>query len=77
MQVLASTTVEGIFPPKHIYHRLWHFIKLAFIARNAVLDGLEGLICLIDNVLLFERSQEEHDKRLTAVLIRLEEAKSS
>ena len=42
---------------------------------NAVLDGLEGFICLIDDVLVFGKSQDEHDTRLKAVLQRLEEAK--
>ena len=41
---------------------------------NKVLEGLEGFVCLIDDVLVFGKNQEEHDKRLTAILKRLEEA---
>ena len=39
---------------------------------NAVLDGF---VCLIDDALVFGKSQDEHDTRLKAVLQRLEEAK--
>ena len=42
---------------------------------NAVLDGLERFVCLIDDVLVFGKSQDEHNTRLKAVLQRLEEAK--
>ena len=30
--------------------------------------GLEGVVCLMDDTLVFGRSQEEHDKRLLATL---------
>ncbi|XP_043943253.1 exocyst complex component 4 [Protopterus annectens] len=39
-----------------------------------VIEGLEGVICHIDDVLVWGRCQEEHDARLHAVLKRLEEA---
>ena len=62
----------------------YHFNKLPFgissapelfqYRMNKVLDGLEGYVCLIDNVLVFWRNQEQHDKRLMAVLRRVEEA---
>ena len=32
------------------------------------LDGLEGVVCLIDDVLIFAADKEEHDIRLRAVL---------
>ncbi len=41
---------------------------------NRILEGLEGVVCLIDDVLVFASSQEEHDRRLAAVLQRLKEA---
>ena len=41
---------------------------------NRVLDGLEVRLCLIDDVLVFGRNQEEHNKPLRAVLQRLKEA---
>ena len=35
---------------------------------NEVLLGLEGIICMMDNILAYERNQEEHNGRLMAVL---------
>ena len=36
---------------------------------SRILSGLEGLVCLIDDTLVFGHTKEEHDRRLTAVLI--------
>jgi len=33
-----------------------------------ILQGLEGVVCLIDDILVYKRTQEEYDKHLTAVL---------
>lgn len=41
---------------------------------SRILEGLDGQVCLIDDVLIFGASREEHDTRLAAVLQRLEEA---
>ena len=41
---------------------------------SKILDGLEGILCHMDDVLVFGRDQEEHDKRLTATLERLQAA---
>ena len=41
---------------------------------SALLRDLEGVICLIDDILIYGNTQEEHDERLLAVLTRLEEA---
>ena len=41
---------------------------------NDILDGLPGVLCLIDDVIIFAQTQEEHDQRLRAVLQRLEKA---
>ena len=41
---------------------------------STLLRDLEGVVCLIDDVLIYGRSQEQHDERLLAVLNRLEEA---
>ena len=29
---------------------------------NKILEDLEGFVCLIDDILVFRRNQEEHDK---------------
>ena len=47
-----------------------HFQK----QMTKLLEGLEGFVCLIDDILIHGRSQEEHDSRLRAVLERLEAA---
>lgn len=39
-----------------------------------MLEGLDGVVCLVDDLFIFGSTQEEHDARLTAVLQRLEEA---
>ena len=49
--------------PEHFQKRMSH-----------VLSGLEGVICLVDDVLVFGRDKEEHDSRLMASLERIEAA---
>jgi len=39
-----------------------------------ILDGLPGVLCMIDDVLVHGKNQQEHDQRLTAVLDRLRKA---
>jgi len=41
---------------------------------SQLLDGLDGVVCLIDDILVFGATQEEHDRRLRAVLSRLQTA---
>ena len=45
-----------------------HFQK----RMSAILSGLEGFVCQMDDVLVFGKDQKEHDTRLTAVLKRIE-----
>ena len=40
--------------------------------RSNILSGLKGTLCLIDNVLIFGKTQEEHDQRLAEVLTRIQ-----
>ena len=35
---------------------------------NTMLVGLQGVLCLMDDVLVYVQDQEEHDQRLEAVL---------
>ena len=41
---------------------------------HRVLEGLEGVTCLMDDMVVFGSTAQEHDTRLTAVLTRLAEA---
>ena len=41
---------------------------------NNILRGLEGVLCLMDDILIFAKDMEEHHKRVTSVLIRIKEA---
>ena len=41
---------------------------------SVLLQGIEGVVCLIDDILVIDRYQEERDSRLHAVLRRLQEA---
>lgn len=62
----------------------YYFIKLPFGICSApeyfqrkmsqILDGLEGTLCHMDNVLVYGRNQGEHDDRLTRVLQRIKDA---
>ena len=47
-----------------------HFQK----RMSAILGGLEGVVCLMDGILVSGRDQEEHDTRLSAVLQRISSA---
>ena len=47
-----------------------HFQK----RMNEILSGLPGVVCLIDDVLIYGSIQEEHDKHLQAVLERIQSA---
>ena len=48
-----------------------HFQK----RMSDILAGLEGVVCMIDDILIHGSTQEEHDQRLAAVLERLRKAK--
>ena len=39
------------------------------------LEGLDCVICIMDDILVHSRTQEEHDKRLDNVLARVTKAK--
>ena len=40
---------------------------------SEVLHDLEGVVCLIDDILIYGKTQEEHDKHLTAALHKIAE----
>uniref|UniRef100_A0A3Q4G4G1 ribonuclease H n=1 Tax=Neolamprologus brichardi TaxID=32507 RepID=A0A3Q4G4G1_NEOBR len=62
----------------------FHFNRLLFGINSApehfqrmmaeVIEGLEGVVCHIDDVLVWGRNHQEHDSRLHATLQRLEKA---
>ena len=62
----------------------YHFNKLPFGLSSApelfqkrmgkLFEGLDGVVCLIDDVLIFAADKEEHDLRLRAVLNKMAEA---
>ena len=41
---------------------------------SSILEGLEGVLCLMDDVLIFGKDQKEHDSRLTAALEKIQAA---
>ena len=41
---------------------------------NHILEGLDGVECNIDDILIYGTNQEEHDQKLKAVLCRLNDA---
>ena len=62
----------------------YHFNKLPFGIScapelfqrriNTILEGLEGMVCPLDDVLIFGSNKDEHDTRLMAVLQRFDKA---
>ena len=50
-------------PPEHFQRRM-----------NEILDGLSGVVCRMDDVLVSGKDQEEHDCRLNAVLQKIQAA---
>ena len=63
---------------RYCFHRLPFGITSApehFQRRmSALLEGLEVVVCLMDDILVYGKNQEEHDERLLKVLQRLETA---
>ena len=41
---------------------------------NEILQGLQGVVCLVDDILVFGNNQEEHNAHLRAALQRIKEA---
>ena len=39
-----------------------------------MLEGLQGALCLMDDILVYGRDQEDYDKKLEAVLQRIQSA---
>ena len=76
----ASQRLTTFITPsgRYCYRRLPFGISSApefFQKRmSTILDGLPGIICLVDDILVFGACQEEHDQRLQAVLQRLASA---
>ena len=41
---------------------------------SEILTGLEGVVCLIDNILIYGNTEEQHDKRIKAALSQISKA---
>ena len=41
---------------------------------NKIIEGLKGVVCQMDDVLVFGSTQKEHDERLMALLERIKAA---
>ena len=44
---------------------------------SAILEGLNGVLCQMDDVLIFGADEEEHDSRLAAVLKQIQSASAT
>ena len=68
-------------PLTEVSHPLTTFIKLPFgiscapelfqLRMSKILEGLEGGVCQMDDVLVFGTTQEQHDQRLIVTLERI------
>ena len=41
---------------------------------SKILEGIDGVVCQVDDVLIYGKTDEEHDARLEQALKRIEEA---
>ena len=58
--MLSSSTILDVISPRHFQRRM-----------SALLEKLDSTICVMDDILVFGATPEEHNKRLAAVLERL------
>ena len=58
--MLSSSTIRDVISPRHFQRRM-----------SALLEKLDSTICVMDDILVFGATPEEHNKRLAAVLERL------
>ena len=83
---MVSHLVEAVYHmalPVTPYGR-YHFHQLPFGICSAsehlqkqmsrILQGLPGVLCQMDDVLVYGKDKDEHDVRLEAVLLRIQEA---
>jgi len=48
-----------LFPP----FALWNHLGTgALPTENALLEGIEGVVCMMDDILVYGKNQEEHDE---------------
>ena len=62
--------LQSLLFPLSVTSALEHFQR----RMSALLEGLEGVVCLMDDILVYRKNQEEHDERLLKVLQHLETA---
>ena len=63
MDDIVSTNYHLELVPEHFQKRM-----------NKILPGLDGVLCLIDDTIVFGQTKEEHDLRLKAALERVQRA---
>ena len=44
---------------------------------NEILEGLDGQVCIIDDILIHGKTKKEHDTSLRAVLKKLDESEAT
>ncbi|KAL9977736.1 hypothetical protein ACROYT_G015174 [Oculina patagonica] len=83
VQILARNARSTLLLDDDIHHTLWQilFQSMPFGIKSApehyqkkmsqILKGSEGHISIIDDMLIHAKTQEEHDRRLKAVLKKL------
>ena len=78
---LADTAIGSVCTSDDLHNSIWYFRRLPFGISSApehfqrriseALIGLEGTVCLMDDILVYGETREEHDVRLREVLQRL------
>ena len=57
------------------FHLVYPVLELFQNGMNSIVEGLDGVVCQMDDVLIFGAIRAEHNARLTTVLERLQEAR--
>ena len=74
IRLKPDTKPYCLFTPHHVPLPLRTRVTEELSRMSAVLSGLDGVLCQMDDVLVFGKDRAQHDGRVTAALQRIESA---
>lgn len=72
--ISAFITLDGLFPYRRLPFGLWNAPAMFQWLMGLVLQGLEGVHCYLDDIVVTSESWEEHVTCLEALFLKLEAA---
>ncbi|XP_011859611.1 PREDICTED: uncharacterized protein LOC105557076 [Vollenhovia emeryi] len=84
IRVLPNSPGRGVAVVHHVHHTIRKVLLQPPTIRDhmrfhkkmqEVLKGCDGIVCLMDDILVYGDTQEEHDRRLIQALTKLQQAK--